>query len=80
MSNINKVRFTVDGIHCPNCAGKIKTGVEQLSGISEVVVEQDTGLVEVSYQAQASSNETIKAKIETLHGGKFTATIQDSQQ
>lgn len=73
--NSTKVKFMVDGMHCPNCVKKIKAALEEMNGVEEALVDRENGIVEVSCQREASLLDGIRDKINTIHGGKFFATL-----
>ncbi|MDF2922820.1 MAG: Heavy-metal-associated domain [Paenibacillaceae bacterium] len=69
----SKIRFMVDGMHCPNCVKKIKGALEEMQGVDEALVDREAGLVDVTYQTEQSRPEDIQEIINTIHGGKFFA-------
>ena len=56
--------FTVDGMHCEKCAGRVMEAVNDISGVAGVV-DLKKGIVTVSYE-QEVPDEQIKARIERL--------------
>lgn len=75
MNGLQTAKYRVEGIYCPNCVRKIKEGVGSLEGVKSVQVEQETGLVEVEYEPESANVRMVKEKLESLHGGKFSAVL-----
>lgn len=80
MSSVNRttVRYLVDGMHCPNCGKKIKSALEELTGVEEAVVDRENGQVEVTFEPSTAKEESIRERINTIHGGKFFAALADN--
>ena len=56
--------FTVDGMHCEKCAGRVTEVVNDIPGVAGVV-DLKKGTVTVSYE-QEVADEQIKARIERV--------------
>ena len=54
-----KASFEIQNLKCGGCANTILSRLNQLSGISEVVVDNDTDTVEFDYQSNTHLEKAI---------------------
>lgn len=57
--------YTVTGLHCNGCAGKVSREVSQLVGVSDATVELATGTLTVRSEAPVA-RETVAEAVERL--------------
>lgn len=50
MSEIKKIVVSVDGMSCNHCANHVKSALENINGVSSVVVDLDNKNAEISYE------------------------------
>ena len=64
----------VQGMHCGGCASKVRNAIESVSGVTNVVVDHETGAVAVQWMhSHEVSKETIKTAVASVGyvvGGK----------
>jgi len=65
-------KYRVEGMTCDHCKNKVETGLKELPGITEVLVDRNTGVVSV--QADQDEEDRIRETIGLLgytYGGKL---------
>ncbi len=60
------LRYRVDGMDCPSCAGKIETALNRLSGARAVRVNHQTGLLVLRLDEGATPRERVEAQVRGL--------------
>lgn len=61
---MENVTLNVSGMSCGHCVKAIEENVGKLNGVSSVKVDLDTGKVEVAFESQKLSLDTIKETID----------------
>jgi copper ion binding protein len=57
-------QFTVKGMMCAGCAGKVKKALAKLDGVQTVDVDLDKKLVVVSFDASKTTTDAVQKAIE----------------
>lgn len=60
------LRYRVDGMDCPSCAGKIETALNRLDGACAVHVNHQTGLLLLRLDETAMPRERVEAQVRAL--------------
>ena len=63
-ANAVTVAYTVDGMSCAGCSGKVEAAVKKLKGVYTVAVDLNTKTAKVAYDPKKVSPEQIKKAIE----------------
>ncbi len=58
------VSYTVEGMSCAGCSGKVEAAVKKLKGVYTVAVDLNTKTAKIAYDPKKVSPEKIKAAIE----------------
>lgn len=61
---MEKVTLLVQGMSCGHCVKAVESSVGELKGVSNVDVHLESGKVDVEYNADAVTLETIKETID----------------
>jgi copper chaperone len=61
---MEKVTLNVQGMSCGHCVKAVEGSVGKLEGVSNVKVHLENGTVDVEYNAEAVTLETIKETID----------------
>lgn len=61
---MEKVTLLVQGMSCGHCVKAVEGSVSKLNGVSNVDVHLESGTVDVEYNADAVTLETIKETID----------------
>jgi copper chaperone len=61
---MEKVQLNVQGMSCGHCVKAIEGSVGELKGVSNVKVHLETGKVDVEYEANQVTLDTIKETID----------------
>ncbi len=61
---MEKVTLNVQGMSCGHCVKAVEGSVGELEGVSNVTVHLENGTVDVEYNAEAVTLETIKETID----------------
>lgn len=64
----------VEGMHCQNCAKKIRQELETLQGVEKVYIEWENKLVSVTHTHGEADVRNIVDRIESIDNGKFTVS------
>jgi len=65
----NRYQWTVQGMDCPSCAGKIRGAVERLKGVSEVQVSVMKETLTLELDRQKTAPERVEKTVERLGYG-----------
>ncbi|KAG7349782.1 heavy metal transport/detoxification protein [Nitzschia inconspicua] len=60
------LRLLVEGMHCGGCANKIRSTIEQISGVQNAIVDHKSGLVVVEGKQGTLNEEAIKSAVSNL--------------
>ena len=63
---INKVQFSIEGMHCGSCAAGIKMVLDSTDGVSDASADWDSKSGEVEYDDEKIKIEDIFKAIEEL--------------
>lgn len=63
---MEKATFNVPSISCSICSGKIKSGLQEVSGISDIGVDLKSQAVNVEYDPKLVSPSDIRIKIASM--------------
>lgn len=77
MSSYNTEQFSLSGMHCASCAGKIEKKLRGLEGVQEVSVSFATREAAVTYDPHLSNAEQIIQAVDTLG---YKANALDAQE
>lgn len=55
----------VEGMHCESCEKRIEAAVGDLAGVTAVVADRGAGTIDVTYDPDLTTLETIRNVIET---------------
>lgn len=58
------VELSVPDMDCPSCAGKVKTSVGSLDGVTAVDPQVTTGTLSVSYEDERTARNAIAERVE----------------
>ncbi len=61
---MEKVTLNVQGMSCGHCVNAVEGSVGKLNGVTNVIVHLENGTVDVEYNAEAVTLETIKETID----------------
>ncbi|HLR66844.1 MAG TPA: copper chaperone CopZ [Virgibacillus sp.] len=61
---MEQITLQVQGMSCGHCVNSIEGSVGKLNGVKSVKVHLDNGTVEIEFDANSVSLETIKEEIE----------------
>jgi copper chaperone CopZ len=59
------IELTVEGMHCPRCAGRLESQLEEIEGVKEVKVSFPASTAKLKYKPELTSKEAIIAVIKT---------------
>jgi copper chaperone len=68
-----QAHFTVTGMDCGNCAKELRASIEAIEGVKMALVNMDTGMVDVAYDASKVKVQAIQDAINKAHEGKYSA-------
>ncbi|MDR0394867.1 MAG: heavy-metal-associated domain-containing protein [Tannerella sp.] len=75
----NNLQVLVEGMHCGGCAGRVKTAVTAVDGVSDVSVDLEKKVVSISYNSSKVSENDIKTAIGNI-AEKFKPADYDPNQ
>jgi len=55
------VKLSVDGMHCEGCVSRVKSALDEVSGVTDVEVSLDRNEAEVTADDSASEESFVKA-------------------
>lgn len=61
--NTQKVTFSVKGMSCNHCVGRIEKGLKELKGIKDMSISLESGTVNVEYNLNDINENIIKNAI-----------------
>ena len=64
--SVHTYQWTVQGMDCPSCAGKIRGAVERLKGVSDVQVSVMKETLRLGLDTQQTSMERVEKTVERL--------------
>jgi copper chaperone CopZ len=56
---MNTVAYSVPAMHCGHCMHTIQTEVSELTGVTKVVADLQTGMVTVTYEPPADEDQIV---------------------
>ena len=69
---VERLRLNVPDMACEGCAESVRNALMSESGVSEVNVNLDTKLVDVDYDSDKTTPETLRKRVENTG---YNATI-----
>ena len=77
----NTYQWTVQGMDCPSCAGKIRGAVERLKGVSDVQVSVMKETLTLGLDTQRTSTEQVEKTVKRLgYGVQFKPAARRTGQ
>jgi copper chaperone CopZ len=76
--DVKKIDIAVEGMHCSDCTGKVKSALEKVKDVKSVEVNLKKGVAHVSLEATSEVNADLLAKAVSEAG--FGASYQDGKE
>jgi Cd2+/Zn2+-exporting ATPase len=68
-ADLSVLRYRVDGMDCPSCAGKIETGLGRLAGAGEIRVNYQKQMLVLRLDETRTPRDAVEAKVRSLGFG-----------
>lgn len=73
--DLKKVDLTIDGMHCENCSGKVKSALQKIKDVKDVQVSLKKGTAKVSLASTSATSVEMLAKAVSEAG--YTASYKE---
>ncbi len=68
------LKLKIDGMHCSSCAKVISLGLEELTGVGKIVIDEKSKLAEIEFDENKISQDKI---LETIRNSGYTPNIYE---
>ena len=63
---MNKVKFTIGGMRCHGCSGRVKGALEKFQGVQSVEIDSRSGVTEVGFEDNGPAVDDMVAAVKNL--------------